>query len=148
MSTKNKKIIFYILFLLFSFIIPILVIFIKYNLFSLFWQTNLKNKITVVISCIVIAVGFYYRVPIKNFLDRLPLSVFKFLVEGAKNTAILIGALILLVNIILRGSPEDLTFIAGWILGSNIVSLFIWEPLWKHYEKLEVKENEKRISEN
>lgn len=148
MQTKTKKIIFFILFLTCSFVVPILAVFIRYDLFHLFFETSLKNQVTVVLSVLVIIIGFYYRVPIRNFLDRLPLSLFKFIIEGAKNTVVLIGSLILVVNIILKGSPDDLVYIAGWVLGSNMVSLFIFEPLWKHYEKLEVIENDSTVQKD
>lgn len=148
MPTKIKKIIFFTLFLIFSFAVPVVAIFVRYDLFRLFFETSFKNQVTVVLSVLVVVIALYYRDPIKKFLDKLPLSLFKFLIEGAKNTLVLIGALILVVNIIIKGGPEDLIYISGWILGSNMISLFIFEPLWKHYEKLEVIENDSSVEEN
>ena len=145
MSNKFKKVICYLLFLVCSFAVPLIAIFYKYQLFDLFFQASFKTKIIIMLSISVICLGLYFRQDINKFLDSLPMSLFKCVFNGIKDWLILIAILYIAINIIIKGSPADLSYIASWVIGSNAISMFIFEPMWKHYEKLDARDS---VNEN
>ena len=133
MTNKSKRNICFILSLLFSFVIPVIVIIDRYNMIEAF--SNLSTKVQMsIIGCVVIMILALANIKkITEFINKIEFSIWKCLVSGTFKIIPLVAILVLLTNITLI--IDDLTYVTYWILGSNIVSLFIFDPLWRYYNE-------------
>lgn len=131
MSNNSKRILFFILTILFSAIIPIVVIAIKYKLFEAYLEASTAIQISIT-GCILIMIVLLFNIKkVMQFLNDMPFSVFKCIINGTVKLLPLICLMTVLIN--MDKMIYDLTYVTGWFIGCNAISLFIFEPLWRHY---------------
>ena len=133
MSNKTKRNLCFILSLIFSFVIPAIVIVVRYNMIDAFKNLNPKVRLSI-IGCIVLLILAICNIKkITEFINSIEFSVWKCLVNGTFKIIPLACVLLLLTNMELL--LDDLTYITYWVLGCNIFSLFIFDPLWRYYNE-------------
>lgn len=148
MSNKTKRNLCFILSLVFSFVIPAIVIVVRYNMIESFRNLNPKVQLSI-IGCIVLLILAVCNIKkITEFINSIEFSVWKCLVSGTFKIIPLACVLLLLTNMEIL--LDDLTYITYWILGCNIFSLFIFDPLWRYYNeetKYDIEHNARRKRE-
>lgn len=131
MSNANKRHLFFGLFMLFSFLIPVLIIMLKYKMFEAFFEASTKLQISIIGSILVAIISLVNIKRIMDYLNAMPLSTFKCIINGIVKLIPLACVLLILVN--MEKLIDDLTFVTSWVLGCNAISFFVFEPLWRHY---------------
>ena len=133
MSNKHKNILFFCLTMLFSFVIPVLIVMIKYKMFEAFFKAKASIQFSI-IGCLIILILTLVNVKkIIKFLNDMPLSPFKCIINGVFKLIPLTCIMLILIN--MESALSNLKFVVGWFLGCNAISFFIFEPLWRHYSK-------------
>lgn len=148
MSNKLKRNLCFALSLLFSFVIPATVVVVKYDMIEAFTSLNPKIQVSIIGCVILLVLALCNIKKITEFINSIEFSVWKCLVSGTFKIIPLACVLLLLTNmdIIL----DDLTYITYWILGCNVFSLFIFDPLWRYYNeevKYDIEHNARRKRE-
>lgn len=148
MTNKSKRNLCFILSLLFSFVIPVIVIIDRYNMIEAFSNLSTKVKLSIIGCVIVVILAISNIKKITDFVNSIEFSIWKCLVSGTFKIIPLVCILLLLTNITLL--IDDLTYVTYWILGSNVFSLFIFDPLWRYYNeetKYDIEHNARRKRE-
>lgn len=143
MSNKLKSHICFIASLVTSVAIPLIVTFNKYKIIKVFKQQSSGIKISIIAAVItlILLVVFFKR--IMKYLSKFEFSYIIYFAKGMLKLIPLVCLLILFVNIV--KVIDDLVFVTGWIVGCNIVTFFILDPLTAKYTLLHKKEVQKNI---
>lgn len=142
MNNNSKRILFFALTILFSAIIPIVVVAIKYKLIEAYLNAGTAVQVSIIGCVLVILILLFNIKKVMLFLNDMPFSVFKCIVNGVVKILPLICIMSILIN--MDTIVNDLTYVTSWLIGCNAISLFIFEPLWRHYTletKLDVEYN-------
>lgn len=133
MSNKLKRNLCFVASIIFSFVIPVLAVVIRYDMLNAYVQASTKVQISIV-ACIIIAIIAVCNIKrITHFINSIEFSIWKCLVSGTFKIIPLVCLVLILVNMTVL--IDDLTYVAYWTLGSNIFSLFIFDPLWRYYNE-------------
>lgn len=131
MSNNTKRILFFTLTILFSAIIPMLVVALKYKLFEAYLEASTAVQVSIIGCVLIIFILLFNIKKVMQFLNDMPFSVFKCIINGVTKLLPLICIMTILVNI--NTIINDLTYVTSWLIGCNAISLFVFEPLWRHY---------------
>ena len=133
MSNKVKRNLCFIAAVVFSFAIPVLAVVIRYDMLNAYMKASTKVQISIV-ACIIIAIIALCNIKrITQFINNIEFSIFKCIISGLFKIIPLVCIVLILVN--MTALIDDLTYVAYWTLGSNIFSLFIFDPLWRYYNE-------------
>lgn len=133
MTNKTKRDLCFALTILFSFVIPATVVVIKYHMVEAFMHASTSVQLSIM-GCIIILIMALCNIKkITTFINNIEFSIMKCIISGAFKMIPLICILLLLTNMNLI--INDLTYITYWIVASNAISLFIFDPLWKYYNE-------------
>lgn len=138
MSNKKKRLIFFLLTITSSFIIPIIVVAVKYDIIEQFKALPSKVKVSMIGMIIILGLSFAFYKKLKKFLNKMEFSIIKHLVFGLIHFLILVSVLFLLIGI--NAIIEDVVYVFKWIVSCNIPSLFVFEPMWEKYNYLVQRE--------
>lgn len=133
MSNKVKRNLCFVAAVVFSFAIPVLAVVIRYDMLNAYMEASTKVQISIV-ACIIIAIIALCNIKrITQFINNIEFSIFKCIISGLFKIIPLVCIVLILVN--MTALIDDLTYVAYWTLGSNIFSLFIFDPLWRYYNE-------------
>ena len=127
MSNKVKRNLCFAAAVVFSFAIPVLAVVIRYDMLNAYMEASTKVQISIV-ACIIIAIIALCNIKrITQFINNIEFSIFKCIISGLFKIIPLVCIVLILVN--MTALIDDLTY------GSNIFSLFIFDPLWRYYNE-------------
>lgn len=140
---KDKRMRLYmrLLFVLFAFVGPILVVATKYNLFKEYdgWT------MTVIGAIIVIGTIYRLRKRIMKWINEWEYSTFKYVLLGFSRIAIFI-VIVVIAHLAQRESTK-IVYVLDWYLVFNAVAYLVIVPIEEHYDlhiKRELRKTEMR----
>ena len=142
-SNKSKSLYCFIASIIVSIGIPLVVTIMKFDLINQIRQTKTVVKISIIAAIIIVTLILVFFKKIYNYLKSLPFSYTICLLKGALKLLPLVLILFLLVFI-----PKyitDLTFVIGWLVGCNAISLLGIDPLTQMYVYESKKDEQKDI---
>jgi|LSQX01.1.fsa_nt_gb hypothetical protein len=140
---KDKRIRFLmrLLFVLFGFIAPIIVIELKYDLFTEFngWKLSVVGMIT------LISLIYRFKNRLLAWLNAWEYSVFKYVLLGFSKIALFV--VIVAIAHIAQREASNVVFILDWYLLFNAIAYLVCVPIEEHYDyyiKREIRKQEMR----
>jgi hypothetical protein len=140
---KDKRIRFLmrLLFVLFAFIAPIIVIEIKYDLFTKFngWKLSMVGLL------VVVSLIYRFKNRLLAWLNAWEYSAFKYVLVGFSKIAIFV--VIVVVAHMAQREASNVVFVLDWYLAFNAVAYLICLPIEEHYDyyiKREIRKQEMR----
>lgn len=140
---KDKRIRFLmrLLFVLFAFIAPIIVIELKYDLFTEFnkWKLSVVGMITLV------SLIYRFKNRLLAWFNTWEYSVFKYVLLGFSKIALFV--LIVIVAHMAQREASNVVFVLDWYLFFNAIAYLICLPIEEHYDyyiKRELRKQEMR----
>lgn len=131
MSNRLKRNICFALSILFSFVIPAAFVVIKYDMIDAFHGLSNKTKVSIIGGIVLLIVIICNMKKIKNYIESIEFSIWKCLINGFIKLLPLACLFVLLVNLDLI--IDDLTLVSYCVLECNVVSLFVFDPLWRYF---------------
>lgn len=131
MSNKVKSKICFIASLVTSVIIPLLVTVFRFGIIKYFAQQTIKIKISIIAAIIMLILLLVFFKRIIKYLNSFEYSYTVCFVKGVLKLLPLVCILLIFVNII--KVIDDLVFVTSWIVGCNIITFFVLDPLTAKY---------------
>ena len=138
---KRMRFLMRLLFVLFGFIAPIVVIELKYDLFTDFngW------KLSIVGMLVLISLIYRFKKRLLEWLNAWEYSVFKYVLLGFSKIALFV--VIVAIAHIAQREASNVVFILDWYLLFNAIAYLICLPIEEHYDyhiKREIRKQEMR----
>lgn len=143
MSNKLKSKICFIASLITSVGIPIIVTIFKYDIIQRFSEQKPKIKISIIAAIIILTLLIVFFKRIIKYLNSFDFSYTISICKGLLKIIPLICILILFTNLI--KIIDDLVFITSWIVGCNIITFFVLDPLTQKYTYLSKQDIQKQL---
>ena len=131
MSNLIKRRLFFALSITFSFLIPATAIIVRYDMINKFLETKNSIKISIIGSALVLILLMTNLKKVMAYLDSLDFSIWKCIINGVIKILPVLCIALLVIN--LHNIIDDLFYAISWILGCNILALFVWDPLYQYY---------------
>lgn len=130
-TNRRKRNIYFLLSIFSSVIAPSLAVAFKYNLFPKILKAPTETLILWA-TCILVGTAIVINLQrIKAFLKAPPFSVLKCLINGAIKGIPLIAVFLLLHYV--DDYVYNFKFVYNWFFVCNIISIFVFDPLYKYY---------------
>lgn len=133
-TAKRYRLILRILFCLVDFVLPIVIIGLKYNLFSQFTGV----KLTLMGAIVAILVLFRFRAKILSWVSSWEYSVMKYIILGINK--IFIFLLIWFIAMLAEAHIGNLAFCLGWIALCSALAYLVINPFIEKYDYIVKKE--------
>ena len=138
---KRMRFLMRLLFVLFGFIAPIVVIELKYDLFTDFNRW----KLSVVGMLVLVSVIYRFKKRLLEWLNEWEYSVFKYVLLGFSKIALFV--VIVVVAHMAQREATNVVFVLDWYLVFNAIAYLICLPIEEHYDyfvKREIRKQEMR----
>lgn len=138
---KRIRLIMRLLFTLFAFIIPVLVVSLRYKLFTEFTG----RKISVIGFLILVSTIFRFRKRLMEWISSWEYSVLKYVLIGFSRIALF--AMLVIVAHAARREATNIVFVLDWYLFFNVIAYLLILPIEEHYDfhvKRELRKTELR----
>lgn len=123
--------------------IPLVVTIVKFDIINQLKQTKTVVKLGIVAAVTVVTLILVFFKKIYTYLKSLPFSYSICLLKGALKLLPL--ALVLFLLTFIPKYITDLTFVIGWLVGCNAISLLGIDPLTQMYLYEAKKDEQKEI---
>jgi len=138
---KRMRFLMRLLFVLFGFIAPIIIIELKYDLFTDFngW------KISIVGILVLISLIYRFKKRLLAWLNAWEYSAFKYVLLGFSKIALFV--VIVVVAHMAQREASNVVFVLDWYLVFNAIAYLICLPIEEHYDyyiKREIRKQEMR----
>lgn len=133
-TAKRYRLILRILFCLVDFVLPIVIIGLKYDLFSQFTGV----KLTLMGAIVALLVLFRFRAKILSWVNSWEYSVMKYIILGINK--IFIFLLIWFIAMLAEAHIGNLAFCLGWIALCSALAYLVINPFIEKYDYIVKKE--------
>ena len=133
-TAKRYRLILRILFCLVDFVLPIVIIGLKYNLFSKF--TGIK--LTLIGAIILLLVLFRFRAKLLAWVNNWEYSIMKYIILGINK--IFIFLLVWFVAMLAEAHIGNLAFCLGWIALCSALAYLVINPFIEKYDYIVKRE--------
>lgn len=130
-----------LLFALFAFIIPVVVVSLRYKLFTEFTG----RKLSVIGFLILVSTIFRFRKRLIEWITSWEYSVLKYVLIGFSRIALFV--MLVIVAHAAKREATSIVFVLDWYLLFNMIAYLIILPIEEHYDfhiKRELRKNELR----
>lgn len=138
---KRIRLIMRLLFALFAFIIPVVVVSLRYKLFTEFTG----RKLSVIGFLILVSTIFRFRKRLIEWITSWEYSVLKYVLIGFSRIALFV--MLVIVAHAAKREATSIVFVLDWYLLFNMIAYLIILPIEEHYDfhiKRELRKNELR----
>lgn len=138
---KRMRLIMRLLFALFAFIIPVVIVSLRYKLFTEFTG----RKLSVIGFLILVSTIFRFRKRLIEWINSWEYSVLKYVLIGFSRIALFV--MLVIVAHAAKREATSIVFVLDWYLLFNVIAYLIILPIEEHYDfhiKRELRKNELR----